>query len=157
MRKGSISSMIEIYFGVMIIMFIFISSIYFSQIGEAKSNADVIAVNSGFECYNNLNNILKSEKIFDKKTSLYLGESDNDLNNLQTINNYLNKLNSSYKLLISEDCDSFNDLCEFDDKIASSEHGNLTGKSKVVTCSAAISKKFCEEDCTKFIHMELYK
>ena len=31
MRKGSISSMIEIYFGVIIIMFLFFSSIYFAQ------------------------------------------------------------------------------------------------------------------------------
>ncbi|MEK9635322.1 MAG: hypothetical protein VW079_01475 [Candidatus Woesearchaeota archaeon] len=157
MRKGSVASMIEIYFGVMIIMFIFVSSIYFSQQGEVRSNADVIAVNSGFECYNNLNNILKSDKIFDKKTSLHLGESDDDLTNLNKIDQHLLNLNLNFKLSISEDCESFEENCELDDSYTTINHGDLSNKEKVISCSLAISKKVCEEDCVKFLHMELYK
>ena len=98
-RKGSVASTFEIAFGVLIVMFIFISSIYFSQIGEVKSNADVVAVNSGFECYNNLNNILKTDKIFNEKTSIILGKSDDNASNLMTIVNYFENLNSDFKLI----------------------------------------------------------
>ena len=156
-NKGSVGSMIEIYFGVMIIMFLFISSIYFANQSQANSTADVVAINSGFECYNNLNNILKTDKIFDTKTSLYLGESDNDLDNLNIINNYLENINLDFKLIISENCDSFEEYCEFDDLSVSSVHGDISNKIKTVSCSGAISKKICEEDCTKFLHMEIYE
>ena len=73
-----------------------------------------MAVNTGFECYNNLNNILKSENIFDSKTSYYLGKSDKDLENLESIRSYLVNMNSNYKLSISEDCESYIDGCEIE-------------------------------------------
>jgi len=157
-RKGSVASTFEIAFGVLIVMFIFISSIYFSQIGEVKSNADVVAVNSGFECYNNLNNILKTDKIFDEKTSIFLGKSEDNESNLIYIVNYFENLNSNFKLIITEDCDSFEDSCEYDESDSSYTKGDILEKEKVIICSAAISKQICEdEDCSKFIHMELYK
>lgn len=157
-RKGSVASTFEIAFGVLIVMFIFISSIYFSQIGEVKSNADVVAVNSGFECYNNLNNILKTDKIFNEKTSIILGKSEDNGSNLMTIVNYFENLNSDFKLIITEDCDSFEDTCEYEESDIYEIKGNISGKEKVILCSAAISKQICEdEDCSKFIHMELYK
>ena len=133
-RKGSVASTFEIAFGVLIVMFIFISSIYFSQIGEVKSNADVVAVNSGFECYNNLNNILKTDKIFNEKTSIILGKSDDNASNLMTIVNYFENLNSDFKLIITEDCDSFEDTCEYEE--SDIENQLISGrKSNTLFCS----------------------
>jgi len=156
MRKGSISSMIEIYFGVIIIMFLFFSSIYFAQRSEVNAEADVVAVNTGFECYNNLNNILKSENIFDSKTSYYLGKSDKDLENLESIRSYLVNMNSNYKLSISEDCESYIDGCEIEGE-NTVIIGDILGKKVDAKCSLAITKSNCEEDCVKFLNMEVYK
>ena len=98
MSKGQISSIFEIYFGVIIILFIMISSFYFAERSEINAEADVQAVNTGLECYSNLNTILKTESIFDEKTSIRLGKSATLQADLDQIKSKLSDL-SNFKLL----------------------------------------------------------
>jgi len=155
-NKGSISSMLEIYFGVIVIMFIFISSIYFAGRSEVNSEADVIAINTGLECYNNLNNILKTDKIFGEKSSYYLGRSNNEIQDLNSIKNYIVNINSDYRISFSENCDDIKEGCSISEEDSKIIIGDIDRKSIVTSCSMGIAKSICEEDCIKFINMEVY-
>ena len=93
-KQGQIASkMVEIYLGSIIIMIIVFSSFFFSGMLVARANADAVAVNTGLECHNNLNAILKSDFIFDEKTSIRLGRSSELDADLLAIQNYFDELN----------------------------------------------------------------
>ena len=155
MSKGQVSSIFEIYFGVIIILFIMISSFYFAERSEINAEADVQAVNTGLECYSNLNTILKTESIFDEKTSIYLGKSATLQADLDQIKNKLSEL-SNFKLSILDKCDNFQEGCPEEESIA--EFTNVTGIVEQ-GCAFPIAREECLEDtpCTIFLKMEVYE
>jgi len=155
MGKGQISGIIEIYFGVIIILFIMISSFYFAERSEINAEADVLAVNTGLECYNNLNNILKTESIFDEKTSIRLGKSSNIQSDLDKIRENLKEL-SPFKLSILTECSDFKESCPGEESIASFD--NVTGTTEQ-ECAFPIIREECLPDtpCTIFLKMEVFE
>ena len=79
-----------------------ISSFYFAERSEINADADVLSVNTGLECYNNLNNILKTESIFDEKTSIHLGKSATLQEDLDRIReNLKSSKRDSYTLIVN--------------------------------------------------------
>ena len=132
-----------------------ISSFYFAEKSEINADADVLAVNTGLECYNNLNNILKTESIFDEKTSIHLGKSANLQKDLDKIRDNLKEL-SDFKLSILTECSNFKEGCPGEDSIAAFD--NVTGIVEK-ECAFPVIREEClpNTPCTIFLKMEVFK
>tara|TARA_Y100000034_G_scaffold134138_1_gene201742 strand:- start:6368 stop:6844 length:477 start_codon:yes stop_codon:yes gene_type:complete len=153
-KKGAISYMLEIYFGVIIIFFIMVSSFYFAEQSEIKAEADVIAVSTGFECHNNINNIMKMNHIFGQRTSITIANSEQLSADLTTLSNELDKMISkNHTLRTYKICDSLKEGCGGtpDETISVGRmKGNLD------KCVYAIPQADCEgEYCNIFIELEV--
>ncbi len=155
MAKGQISSIVEIYFGVIIILFIMFSSFYFAERSEVQGIADITAVNSGMECYNNLNILLKTDNIFQEKTSIRLGKSTELQADLERINNSLSEIRN-FNLFILDECTKFKEGCTNSDSIAEIINSDSSQDSK--KCAFPIPRETCGEDsiCTIFLKMEMH-
>ncbi len=155
MRKGQLSSIFEIYFGVIVILFIMVSSFYFAEVSDVNAIADVQAVNTGLECYGNLNTILKTNSIFEDKTSIHLGKSATLQTDLDQIKNSLSEL-SKFKLSILDKCDKFKEGCPEEESLA--EFTNISGTVEQ-SCAMPIAREECLEDtpCVIFLKMEVYE
>ena len=169
-KRGQIASkMVEIYLGSIIIMIIVFSSFFFSGMLAARANADAVAVNTGLECHNNLNAILKSDFIFDEKTSIRLGRSSDVDADLSTIQTYFEELDfNKFNLQVYNECPNFNDyeLGDYEtlkDMCQDSEEGvqnsNLAGGIIEQECALVIAQSpdCSEPPCQKFIVMEVYE
>jgi len=169
-KRGQIASkIVEIYLGSIIIMIIVFSSFFFSGMLVARANADAVAVNTGLECNNNLNAILKSDFIFDEKTSIRLGRSSDIDADLSTIQTYFEELDfNKFNLQVYKDCANFNDyefgnddtlkdMCGYseEDVQNSNSEGGIIEQECVLII--AQSPDCSDPPCRKFIVMEVYK
>ena len=132
-----------------------ISSFYFAERSEINADADVLSVNTGLECYNNLNNILKTESIFDEKTSIHLGKSATLQEDLDRIRENLKEL-SDFKLSILTECSNFKEGCPDEESIAA--FNNLTSTVEQ-ECAFPVIREECLPDtpCTIFLKMEVFE
>ncbi len=131
-----------------------ISSFYFAERSEINAEADVKSVNTGLECYNNLNNIIKTNSIFDEKTSMRLSKSATIQADLDSIRDDLPDL-TNFKLSVLDECDDFKKNCLDSEPIAET---NTTGRSEQ-KCTFPISREECIEGtpCTIFLQMEVFE
>ena len=169
-KQGQIASkMVEIYLGSIVIMIIVFSSFFFSGMLVARANADAVAVNTGLECNNNLNAILKSDFIFDEKTSIRLGRSSDIAADLFTIQNYFDELDfNKFNLQAYNHCPNFNDYELGKDEILKDmcrdsedtiQNSNPEGGIIEQECALVIAQSpdCSDPPCRKFIVMEVYE
>jgi len=162
-KKGQLASkMVEIYLGSIIVMIIVFSSFFFAGNLRTYAIADVEAVNTGIECYNNLNNIMKSDIIFDEKTTLRLAHTSDLESELISIKNYFQERNYlDFGLKIYESCSNYDtyqlvdkDICSDDEPIA-----NIVEENNIIEqkCALVFPRICGEEICANYLAMEVYE
>lgn len=137
MKKGAINYIAEIFIGAFILFFIIVSALFFGEISQAKADATVFAVSTGFECHNNLNNAFQMTQIFNgEKTTKALSKTTDLKRDLDILQSWLDsKLSKDITLKAYYSCKSIIAGC---DETPINTSGNI--RSRTESCILPIAR-----------------
>lgn len=137
MKKGAINYIAEIFIGAFILFFIIVSALFFGEVSQAKADATVFAVSTGFECHNNLNNAFQMTQIFNgEKTTKALSKTTDLKRDLDILQSWLDsKLSKDITLKAYYSCKSIIAGC---DETPITTSGNI--RSRTESCILPIAR-----------------
>ena len=137
MKKGAINYIAEIFIGAFILFFIIVSALFFGEVSQAKADATVFAVSTGFECHNNINNAFQMTQIFNgEKTTKALSKTTDLKRDLDILQSWLDsKLSKDITLKAYYSCKSIIAGC---DETPITTSGNI--RSRTESCILPIAR-----------------
>ncbi len=154
MKRGAINYIAELFIGAFILFFIIMAGFIFGEMSEAKADAEIFAVNTGAECYNNINNAMKMTQIFngEQTSSVFSGTTDVQ-SDLDTLQEWLNSaLPDDVMLNAYDECTSIVEGCESTPVATAGED-----ISNSESCLFIVPRKCAADEvyCNLFIEMEV--
>jgi hypothetical protein len=160
MKKGAINYIAELFIGAFILFFIIMAGFIFGEMSNAKAEAELFAINTGAECYNNINNVMKMDNIFNgKQTSSVFAKTTDLQSDLDTLQQWIaSTLPDKIALKAYTECKSIVDGCD-KDPIATSSNEE-SGDEDILnaeTCLFIVPQKCTGDDyfCNLYIEMEV--
>lgn len=154
MKKGAINYIAELFVGAFILFFIIMAGFIFGEMSDAKAETELFAINTGAECYNNINNVMKMDNIFNgEQTSSVFTKTTNLQSDLDTLQQWIDStLPDKIALKAYDECKSIVDGCDKEPIATSGED-----ISNAETCLFIVPQKCTGDDyfCNLYIEMEV--